>query len=44
MADFGDEEYQNMICVEPGAVSNRVVLQPGDSKHFRQDLQVVSLQ
>ncbi|KAJ2611833.1 hypothetical protein H4S08_002973 [Coemansia sp. RSA 1365] len=29
MSDFGDNEYKNMICVEPGTVSNRMSLRPG---------------
>ncbi|KAJ2808264.1 GPI inositol deacylase [Coemansia guatemalensis] len=29
MSDFGDSEYKNMICVEPGTVSNRIALRPG---------------
>jgi D-hexose-6-phosphate mutarotase len=32
MADFGDEDYKQMICVESGNVGrNRVTLQPGRS-------------
>jgi D-hexose-6-phosphate mutarotase len=32
MADFGDEEYHNMVCVESGNVgSNHVTLAPGKS-------------
>jgi D-hexose-6-phosphate mutarotase len=32
MADFGDEEYHNMVCVESGNVaSNKINLQPGQS-------------
>lgn len=30
MADFGDEEYKNMICVEAGHVSKRYVLKPSE--------------
>ena len=28
MADFGDDEYPNMICVEAGAIVQPVVLEP----------------
>jgi glucose-6-phosphate 1-epimerase len=32
MADFGDEEYRNMVCVESGNVaSNKIILPPGQS-------------
>ncbi|KAJ3052387.1 hypothetical protein HK097_006345 [Rhizophlyctis rosea] len=31
MADFGDEEYHNMICVEVGKVADFVKLAPGES-------------
>lgn len=32
MADFGDEEYTQMLCVESGNVAdNRLTLRPGDS-------------
>ncbi|KAJ2084326.1 GPI inositol deacylase [Coemansia sp. RSA 988] len=31
MSDFGDSEYKNMICVEPGTVSNRITLRPGQT-------------
>lgn len=30
MADFDDEGYKTMICVEPGLVSDRMVLKPGE--------------
>lgn len=29
MADFGDEEYKEMVCVEPGIVSQFHTLHPG---------------
>ncbi|OMJ10908.1 putative glucose-6-phosphate 1-epimerase [Smittium culicis] len=29
MSDFGDSEYQEMLCVEAGAVSAPIVLEPG---------------
>lgn len=32
MPDFGNEEYQQMVCVESGNVSkNKIVLPPGKS-------------
>ena len=32
MPDFGNEEYQNMVCVESGNVNvNKVILEPGKS-------------
>ena len=36
MADFGSEEYRNMICVESGNVaSNKIVLPPGGSSSLK---------
>jgi hypothetical protein len=29
LADFGDDEYHNMLCVEPGAVAGMSVCHPG---------------
>ena len=29
MGDFGDEEYINMVCVEPGSVLEPVSIKPG---------------
>lgn len=35
MPDFGDEEYQRMVCVESGNVSPKGrLLQPGESSHL----------
>ena len=31
MSDFGDEEYKNMICIEPGCVSRYETCEPGQS-------------
>ena len=36
MADFDDEGYKYMICVEPGAVSKRVTQLPGTSCTYTQ--------
>ncbi len=39
MADFGDDEYQRMICVESGNVAaNRLTLGPGQSNTLRVQL------
>ncbi|HXS67350.1 MAG TPA: D-hexose-6-phosphate mutarotase [Candidatus Polarisedimenticolia bacterium] len=39
MPDFGNEEYQNMICVESGNVSaNKIVLNPGKSSTLQVEL------
>ncbi|KAJ3154125.1 hypothetical protein HDU86_005052 [Geranomyces michiganensis] len=31
MADFGDDEYHRMICVEAGSVAKFITLQPGET-------------
>jgi len=31
MADFGDEEYQQMVCIEAAAIESRVQLAPGEA-------------
>merc|ERR1712008_302093 len=38
MADFGDEEFENMVCIEPGTVNTKVVLKAGESKALTQTL------
>ena len=38
MADFGDDEYNNMICVEAGFVRDRFVLAPGQKTNMGQEL------
>ncbi len=38
MSDFGDNEYQNMVCIEPGSVAKVVTLKPGESKLYTQTL------
>ncbi|KAI9207985.1 galactose mutarotase-like domain-containing protein [Polychytrium aggregatum] len=40
MADFGDEEYKNMVCVEVGSVSTPIVLEAGQSWEGQQILVV----
>ncbi len=41
LVDFDDEEYKNMFCIEPGYVSERVSLMPGQSFHSKQELLIV---
>ena len=41
IADFGDDEYPNMICVESGHVSQPVPLMPGTAFEASQILQVM---
>ncbi|KND04684.1 glucose-6-phosphate 1-epimerase [Spizellomyces punctatus DAOM BR117] len=41
MADFGDEEYHNMICVEVGSVAAMIKLGPGDTWEGSQTLVAV---
>ncbi|XP_028411271.1 putative glucose-6-phosphate 1-epimerase [Dendronephthya gigantea] len=38
MSDFGDEEYHDMVCVEPGYVSSSFKLQPNESFKAKQTL------
>ncbi|EDQ90149.1 uncharacterized protein MONBRDRAFT_16468 [Monosiga brevicollis MX1] len=38
MADFGDEEYQHMVCIEPGCVSQPVTLEPGATFRLEQHI------
>lgn len=38
MADFGDEEYRNMVCVEVGAVVDPIILDAGQSWQAHQVL------
>lgn len=40
IADFGDDEYPNMLCVEAGHVSSPVILLPGTAFEASQILQV----
>lgn len=40
IADFGDDEYPNMVCVEAGHVSSPVILLPGTAFEASQILQV----
>lgn len=40
MGDFGNEEYQNMICVEPGSVRNKATLPQGQAYRLNQVIEV----
>jgi len=42
MSDFDDEGYKCMMCVEPGAVSERISLKPAESRQFSQTIKVLS--
>nr|GLL20222.1 putative glucose-6-phosphate 1-epimerase [Ipomoea trifida]GMC58387.1 putative glucose-6-phosphate 1-epimerase [Ipomoea batatas]GMC64948.1 putative glucose-6-phosphate 1-epimerase [Ipomoea batatas]GMC68569.1 putative glucose-6-phosphate 1-epimerase [Ipomoea batatas]GMD25706.1 putative glucose-6-phosphate 1-epimerase [Ipomoea batatas] len=41
MADFGDDEYKHMLCVEAAAVEKAITLKPGEEWRGRQELSVV---
>ena len=41
IADFGDEEFPNMICVEAGNVSTGIILPPNTVFEASQILQVM---
>ncbi|KAK9099856.1 hypothetical protein Scep_023286 [Stephania cephalantha] len=41
MADFGDDEYKHMLCVESAAVENPITLRPGEEWKGRQELSAV---
>jgi glucose-6-phosphate 1-epimerase len=38
MGDFGNDEYVDMICVEPGILQRHVVLEPGQVATLRQSM------
>ncbi|KAM7261011.1 hypothetical protein ACFE04_026486 [Oxalis oulophora] len=42
MADFGDEEYKQMLCVDGAAVERAVSLKPGEEWTGRLDIMVVA--
>jgi glucose-6-phosphate 1-epimerase len=45
MPDFGNEEYQSMVCVESGNVNvNKVILEPGKSATMKVKLNTAALQ
>ncbi|XP_058772974.1 putative glucose-6-phosphate 1-epimerase [Vicia villosa] len=41
IADFGDEEYKHMLCVDGAAVGNPITLKPGEEWTGRLELSVV---
>jgi len=41
MSDFGDEQYHNMICVEPGILGNTASLEPGQSATLTQTTEML---
>ena len=41
MADFGDEEYKHMLCVEAACVEKPITLKPGEEWRGRQELSAV---
>lgn len=41
MADFGDEEYKHMLCVEAAAIEKPITLKPGEEWRGRQELSAV---
>lgn len=43
MADFGDEEYKQMVCIEAAAVERAVVVAPGEQWEGGQTLSVDTL-
>lgn len=41
MADFGDEEYKQMLCVDAAAVERAITLKPGEEWTGRLELSAV---
>ncbi|ONI27352.1 hypothetical protein PRUPE_1G081500 [Prunus persica] len=41
MADFGDDEYKHMLCVETAAIEKPITLKPGEEWRGRQELSAV---
>ncbi|KAF6142344.1 hypothetical protein GIB67_023369 [Kingdonia uniflora] len=41
MADFGDEEYKHMLCIEAASVEKPIILKPGEEWKGRQELSAV---
>ncbi|KAI3416686.1 Glucose-6-phosphate 1-epimerase [Psidium guajava] len=41
MADFGDDEYKHMLCVEPASIEKPITLKPGEEWRGRQELSAV---
>lgn len=44
MGDFGDEEYKEMVCIEPGIVSEFHTLRPGGTFVLEQTIRPVQLE
>ncbi|KAF1881822.1 hypothetical protein Lal_00042531 [Lupinus albus] len=42
MADFGDDEYKHMLCVEAAAIEKAITLKPGEEWKGRLELSAVS--
>ncbi|XP_052113163.1 putative glucose-6-phosphate 1-epimerase isoform X2 [Arachis duranensis] len=42
MADFGDNEYKHMVCVEAAAIEKPITLKPGEEWKGRLELSIVS--
>ncbi|CAI5728287.1 unnamed protein product [Peronospora destructor] len=42
MSDFGDEEYKNMVAIEPGRVSERQSLSAGNAYTLQQTISVLT--
>ncbi|KAH6835416.1 Galactose mutarotase-like superfamily protein [Perilla frutescens var. hirtella] len=41
MADFGDDEYKHMLCIEAAAIEKPITLKPGEEWRGRQELSAV---
>lgn len=41
MADFGDDEYKHMLCVEAAAIEKSITLKPGEEWRGRLELSAV---
>ena len=41
MADFGDDEYKHMLCVEAAAIEKPITLKPGEEWKGRLELSTV---
>ncbi|XP_057966905.1 putative glucose-6-phosphate 1-epimerase [Malania oleifera] len=41
MADFGDDEYKHMLCIEAACVEKPITLKPGEEWRGRQELSAV---
>lgn len=41
MADFGDDEYKHMVCVEAAAIEKPITLKPGEEWNGTLELSTV---